>query len=217
MTYFNSLYIKKSRAINDLELSHLSRINILVGDNNCGKMSVLEAISLFQNPADISNIQRGRGAVPTFDLFLEIFPRDNEIKEIYISSTIQSVPFNLKIKGDLIETFNYELIPCFDDNEYYEEVSRENRVFEGHIKVSKNFDLITNKKIKIFEERSTPILSDLSTQIINIVHVTPYAYLRNRLINDTVKRIKAGDKEEIVNLLKMFDDKYEFVVSIIFE
>ncbi|MGL6065097.1 MAG: AAA family ATPase [Fusobacteriaceae bacterium] len=214
MTYLNNLYIKKFRAINNLELKHLSRINILVGDNNCGKTSVLEAISLFQNHADISNIlincsKRGRGSVPTFDLFLEIFPRDNENKEIDITSTIKSVPHSLNIKGNLIETFNSELIPSFEDDEYYEEVSVENRVFEGHIKVSKNLDIITNKKIKIFEERTTPILSDSSTQIINIVYVTPYDYLRNRLINDTVKIIKCGEKEEIVNLLKMFDNKIE--------
>lgn len=212
MTYLNSLYINKFRAIKNLELKHLSRINILVGDNNCGKTSVLEAISLFQNPADISNIlincsKRGRGTVPAFDLFLEMFPRDSEKREIDITSTIKSLSYSLNIKGELIESFNSELVPCFDDDEYYEEISIENRVFEGDIKVSNSLDV--EKKIKIFEERTSPILSDSSTQIINIIYVTPYDYLKNRIINDTVKIIRCGEKEEIINLLKIFDNKIE--------
>lgn len=212
MTYLNSLYINKFRAIKNLELKNLSRINILVGDNNCGKTSVLEAISLFQNPSDISNTlincsKRGRGAISSFDLFLEMFPMDSESREIDITSTIKSLSYNINIKGKLIETYNSELIPCFEDEEYYEEVSRENRVFEGSIKVSNSLDIV--KDIKIYEERKSPILSDSSTQIINIIYVTPYDYLRNRLINDTVKIIKSGEKDEIINLLKLFDNKIE--------
>lgn len=214
LTYLNSLYIKKFRAINNLDLNHLSRINILVGDNNCGKTSVLEAISLFQNPSDISNIlincsKRGRGLVSTFDLFLEIFPRDNSNKSIEITSIINSVPYNLSIEGNLVETLNSELVPCFDNDEYFEEISVENRVFEGSFKVKKNMEVINSNDVKIYEERTSSIVSDSSSQIINMVYVTPYDYLRNRLINDTVKIIKCGEKEEIINLLKMFDNNIE--------
>ncbi|MGL5347000.1 MAG: AAA family ATPase [Peptostreptococcaceae bacterium] len=214
MTYLNSLYIKKFRAINNLELNHLSRINILVGDNNCGKTSVLEAISLFQNPTDISNIlincsKRGRGLVSTFDLFLEVFPRENENRSIEITSTVKSVPYNLNIEGKLVETLNAELVPSYDNDEYYEEISVENRVFDGSIRLKKYEELVENKEIKICEERTSSIISDSTSQIINMVYVTPYDYLRNKLISDTVKIIKCGEKEEIVKLLKMFDNNIE--------
>lgn len=214
LTYLNSLYIKKFRAINNLELNHLSRINILVGDNNCGKTSVLEAISLFQNPTDISNIlincsKRGRGLVSTFDLFLEVFPRENENRSIEITSTVKSIPYNLNIEGKLVETLNAELVPSYDNDEYYEEISVENRVFDGNIKLKKYEELIENKGIKISEEGTYSIISDSTSQIINMVYVTPYDYLRNKLINDTVKIIKCGEKEEIVKLLKMFDSNIE--------
>lgn len=40
------LRIKGFRGLRDLAMSGLGRVNLLVGTNNCGKTSVLEAMSL---------------------------------------------------------------------------------------------------------------------------------------------------------------------------
>lgn len=45
--------IQLFRGIENLELQNLNQINILTGDNNSGKTSILEVIQSFQNPADI--------------------------------------------------------------------------------------------------------------------------------------------------------------------
>lgn len=42
MTMINKLIIEQFRGINDLKIDKLNRINLIVGDNNCGKTSVLE-------------------------------------------------------------------------------------------------------------------------------------------------------------------------------
>ncbi len=49
---FDYLKIQGFRGLKSLELSGLGKVNILVGDNNSGKTSVLEAISIFCNPLD---------------------------------------------------------------------------------------------------------------------------------------------------------------------
>lgn len=41
------ILIKQYRGLINLELKNLNKINIFVGPNNCGKTSILEAISLW--------------------------------------------------------------------------------------------------------------------------------------------------------------------------
>ena len=214
LTYLNSLSIKNFRGINNLELNNLSNINILVGDNNCGKTSVLEAISLFQNPLEINNIltsccKRGREIISIFDLFLEMFPRENINKNIEIISSINSVLYNLNINGKLIERINPNLYRCIENNEYFDENCFESRIFKGRIKVKKNTEVINEKEINLSEEKIQSTLADLSNQIINMVYVSPYDYLYNRLIDDTINVIKSGEKEEVIKLLKILDNNIE--------
>ncbi len=53
MNKINSLSIKKFRGLRSFELTDLKRVNLLVGDNNSGKTSVLEAIQLFASKNNI--------------------------------------------------------------------------------------------------------------------------------------------------------------------
>lgn len=53
MTYINSLDIQSFRGISSLQLDQLSSINILTGDNNSGKTSVLEVIESYSNPESL--------------------------------------------------------------------------------------------------------------------------------------------------------------------
>jgi len=48
-----SILIHKFRGVRDLELKDLGHINLLVGINNSGKTSVLEALSIYCHPLDI--------------------------------------------------------------------------------------------------------------------------------------------------------------------
>lgn len=47
-----SLHIHRFRGLVDQEFAQLGRINLLVGDNNAGKTSVLEAISIYSGPLE---------------------------------------------------------------------------------------------------------------------------------------------------------------------
>jgi predicted ATP-dependent endonuclease of OLD family len=53
MNNLESVTIHQFRGLRDLELKDLGRINLLVGINNSGKTSVLEALSVYCHPLDI--------------------------------------------------------------------------------------------------------------------------------------------------------------------
>ena len=63
----NSLEIRNFRAFRDLKIEHLGRVNLLVGKNNVGKTSLLEAIQLYASqdsaPTSIWEIMRTRREV----------------------------------------------------------------------------------------------------------------------------------------------------------
>jgi len=52
MRHIGAFTIGRFRGILDLQLHGLGQINLLVGENNAGKTSVLEAFSLYSNPLD---------------------------------------------------------------------------------------------------------------------------------------------------------------------
>ena len=56
--YIENLHVHTFRGIRDLTAEHLNHINLIVGDNNCGKTSVLESLLMLRDPADFSNVLR---------------------------------------------------------------------------------------------------------------------------------------------------------------
>ena len=52
---FREIEIKSYRGLRNIKLTDLERINVLIGENNSGKTSVLEAIQLFGNRNVIEN------------------------------------------------------------------------------------------------------------------------------------------------------------------
>lgn len=58
MAFLKTVDIKSFRGIRDLSIKKLGSINLIVGDNNCGKTSVLEAIELLRSSGNLANIYR---------------------------------------------------------------------------------------------------------------------------------------------------------------
>lgn len=94
---FRKISIEKYRGLHNITFSELGQINILVGDNNSGKTSALEAIQLFSDKDVLTNVITiarkreiplapfGRNRLQPFDAFLYSFPMYHEqFKEVYI-------------------------------------------------------------------------------------------------------------------------------------
>jgi hypothetical protein len=69
----NSLEVRNFRAFRDLKIEHLGRVNLLVGKNNVGKTSLLEAIQLYAS----------RASTPTF--IWEILNVRHEAKQPFVN------------------------------------------------------------------------------------------------------------------------------------
>lgn len=98
------------RGIHELKLSSLNSINILTGDNNCGKTSVLELLSTVDNPQDTGSwvlCTRMRNTVSRnrlyYNGFYNMFPIDNDEKIIsyeYVDCTGKKN--RIVLKADLV-------------------------------------------------------------------------------------------------------------------
>lgn len=91
MTYIRNLNIKSFRGISSLQLDNLLRINILTGDNNCGKTSVLEVLQSYRNPEDFrvwGGLLRRKYPSPKplafsyYDGFYDLFNINNQDKKL---------------------------------------------------------------------------------------------------------------------------------------
>ena len=99
--YIENLHVHTFRGLRDLTAEHLNHINLIVGDNNCGKTSVLEALLMLRDPADFSNILRVArlrdqdnslftGKASTFENFYNLFPQPSKEPLIHLSALVQS-------------------------------------------------------------------------------------------------------------------------------
>ena len=107
--HIENLDIINFRGISNLYLDNLNHVNIIAGDNNSGKTSVLEAIMLLQNPNDFNNVLRisrirERGSrermMPMYDCFMSIFPRNALPLEISIHSLCMGKAISIQLFGE---------------------------------------------------------------------------------------------------------------------
>ena len=118
----NSLTIQDFRGIHALSIPALNRINLIVGDNNCGKTSVLEAILLLRNPGDLSNLFRVAklrdasvffSGITLYENFTYMFPQKEAHLSISVSATCDGSPVECSISGEKISV-PYKYSPHFD-------------------------------------------------------------------------------------------------------
>jgi AAA15 family ATPase/GTPase len=88
MRHLENLHIQSFRGLRDLKLEDFGQVNLLVGGNNSGKTSVLEAIDLHAHPLDILRfvtISKRRDSdaakLPVVDSLKWLFPVKNEATE----------------------------------------------------------------------------------------------------------------------------------------
>ncbi len=53
----NSLEIQRFRCFRELRIGHLGRVNLIVGKNNVGKSTILEALRLFAKPGSLAELE----------------------------------------------------------------------------------------------------------------------------------------------------------------
>lgn len=110
-----ALQIDSFRGLSNLRLEGIEAINLIIGNNDVGKTSILEAIRLFERPDDLSSILRasrmrmannrtyfGSEAYSPLETFLHLFPfTEDPEKELSLKALFKQKWHSLEITGEV--------------------------------------------------------------------------------------------------------------------
>ncbi len=216
MSMLQTLRIDHFRGIKNLSVSSLSRINLIVGDNNSGKTSVLEALELLRSPArgSIANIYRTarqRESMSTlsansiYESFLCLFPHPGE-DDLLISLSADTdegrISFCIRGKESKILLDSSELDRTTRMQIKEEGRSLETDVFNGFVEYGgKDCSERENIRLDRYSLASGTVIN--SSDRIPIVYVSPFEHLRGNTISLIVKNDTC--KEICLKSLQLFD------------
>lgn len=215
------LEIEQFRGIQKLRLNRLGDVNLLLGNNDAGKTSVLEAIKLFESPCSMDAIVRNsmirlmnvyfsRDRYTQLESLLDLFPFDQEYKRIALGAGIDGEHCGLTIEGKLGEI----LQPVSEDelrgNTSYSRrresmiSEREVLTFWGELSFRNEtipFEIDESFRYRLLRTRQLETLWP-------IVYVAPGYHLFNRNAYSVFKLSKSQE-QEIVGLLQLIDPDIE--------
>ena len=146
MAVINSINIETYRGISNLKLDNLAEINILTGDNNSGKTSILEILQSLEEPDSFkiwrTLLRRGtfinRG-LSYYEGFYDLFNINDEKKIKYINSflsrLIEAIIF--MAESAWLNTYTTKIYKSFSNNL--------NAIYMNRDETSMEFDCEKNK------------------------------------------------------------------------
>ena len=217
--YIDSFDIYEFRGIKNLKLNGLNHVNIIAGDNNSGKTSILEAIALLKNPLDLYNVlktSRIREDLPyfytstLFDSFINMLPHDSLHMSVSASGLIGKVDLDLlgELKNILVDknTIGYTRV---GRNSNYESEETETLCFAGEYKtvINSNFDSVS------LEFTQYTRFNDLPRHRINYLNISYLSPAKHLSGNNISNIVRSGSYKELcVYLLQLFDSEIEDIL-----
>lgn len=195
--HIKNIEIYNFKGLKELKINDMKPINIFIGDNNSGKTTILEAISIFENPFDYMShlkfLDRKHGLSNIkYDNIKQVFYNSDYDNEICINLTIDQNSNNidntcLKINAKEEEVY-------FEDCN--EDVTTLTYIFNGE---EKEFSIQNNpqKEIRVRKEKF---------KYLNLGFVSPIdTYMEKSTLSAIDTVIKKGKKQTLIELLKIFD------------
>ena len=102
--YISKISIKNFRGIKNQELN-FTRFNTLVGKNDCGKSTIINAIKLFLNDEKVSNKDFNFYSLEKKDIEIELtlFDYQNDLLESYLIDGIKKDGFDSLVQDFVID------------------------------------------------------------------------------------------------------------------
>lgn len=217
MKGIEKLYIDSFRGIRDLFLEHLSPVNLIVGNNNTGKTSVLEAIEFlrFYNAGLVNAMQIARQRDYQFAMeysnsiyenIMCMFPQDAPIKKIELSGVYDGEDFSYKFYGENKRMFYNpaeNAVGIRNRGKSVPQSETEVDGFEGGILANIGNE-VKQMPVKFHRHVRMSDYSYTESKGIPIRYVGAFAHLRGDIISEIVRNEKY--KDICVRMLKLFDD-----------
>ena len=218
--HFSKVFIDQFRGIHGLRMEPLNHINIIAGDNNSGKTSVLESLLILRNPLSLSNLllvaserdsTKTMNWVDFYDGFLSLFPHEDGQMMISLTVIHMEEEISVMIRGRektvMVDTRDrknsmYKKLQPFDDGA---SPLVEARAFEG--KLSLTVDGSFSSVPLDFHEFSRITGMEKLKDMIRIHYLSPI----DHMVNSTFDEIIRNDKYKAlcINILKIFDQDIE--------
>ena len=228
MVFLKNFSINQFRGIHGLNVKGLGDINLIVGDNNSGKTSVLEAIMLLRSTSAFSNILnvvrlRDNGffspfRLSVFENFLYMFNPESDEKNIEVEGLIGDISVGIKVSGT-IENVLIDMSELRDRHKnahamqgsgvIYDEA--EVAEFQGIIS-SKIGDDVSNEEIRFNEYTRLTGMRASKPESIEIVYVSPTDHTNGNVFSKVVKN--DDYKDIVLHVIKIFDDDIEDILYI---
>lgn len=232
MANLNSIFINAFRGISDLNIDELSQINLIVGDNNCGKTSILEAIQLLRAPGDINNAFRvsrirdnysGFSKMPIFDNFINMLQGQDE-KYVSVSCKYQddaislfsdyntrSININGVIKRVMFDANELRERDRFAYRHYIEMEPEGGEIdeFIGILSTEINSVETCNDMVRVnrFTNVTGRAINNNGEGSIKITYLSPISHVTGNTFDRIIRNEKY--KEICIQMLKMFDENIE--------
>lgn len=219
------------RGLKEMKLSDLSRINVLVGENNSGKTSILEAIQLLDNKSVLNNLISiarkrevqsamgviGNGFIP-FDAFAYSFSmKQGASKEIRVQAECEEYgTCEVRIESD----FRKDFLPQEDLTDAELRRYRALCDEEGAVRMAVGHYFFKWKEMReeeftFRETQLRPETADKEKVRIGIpkrgrevLYISPMDIYTNRVISASLYRgMLVEEKQRLLDLLKLFDER----------
>ena len=222
--YIQNLHIHTFRGIRDLTAEHLNHINLIVGDNNCGKTSVLEALLMLRDPAVFSNVLRVArlrdqdnslftGKASAYENFYNLFPQPSMEPLIRISALVQSFrggeAAECTIRGewtcillDSSEALRSIQRPFSYNRKGVPELPSEADAFVGELTAVAG-GRRAEERITFHEYSDITGRKVGNYEYLNMLYLSPVDHMKNTVINRIVK--EPGYKDICLRVVQIFD------------
>jgi AAA15 family ATPase/GTPase len=213
MAEINKFFIEHYRGINNLKIEQLNQVNLVVGDNNCGKTSLLEALQLLGTSGNLANVYRiarqresifGVNSNSIYENFICMFPHDGSELEIEISGECNGKKIAFMLEGIqkkiLIDAKELDRFVLREMKDISGEL--ETDIFDGVISFQYGDEKYQEEvDINRFSRLSgTPMLK---AEELNIVYISPFEHLKGNTIGQIIRN--DGYKEICLKALQLFD------------
>lgn len=184
----------------------MNTINLIVGDNNCGKTSVLEAIQLLKSSTSYANcisISRQRELLAltrnsAYENFINMFSKLKKDLKISVSGKYDDKDISYSLKGDI------KKILLDNDSLFVEEKIQdyETESFQGIAKYQFG-TLVKEEKIELNNYTKISGIMINEKNEIKIVYILPYEHLTGNIFTQIIKN--DAYKKICISALQLFD------------
>ena len=217
---FKKIEIRNFRAIRELDIEDLGRVNLFLGENNCSKTSILESIFLLTgctNPKLILDIHAFRdlsfGGKDNLSFIFHDFDYKNTIKIKAITGEEKEYrELEIKPVTSINSEFQQSQIDLKKETSYHSSrnsPSVNELSLKVEIKARHTPKRTINGKIKFLSNETYDVFQPDFQDELKGVYVTPQIILPENLQQELGEQIVNKQHQELIKILKIIDPRIE--------